>query len=49
MKVIIECETKEMADFMLALSKPVDIDTIMNTMADKIKGTINVVSYNLQK
>ncbi len=49
MKVIIECETKEMADFMLALSQPVDIDTIMNTMADKIKDTINVVSHTVQE
>ena len=38
-----------MADFMLALSQPVDIDTIMNTMADKIKDTINVVSHTVQE
>ena len=49
MKVIIECETKEMADLMLALSQPVNVDAIINTITNKMKDTINLVSHTLQE
>lgn len=50
MKIVIECEPKEMTDFILNLSQPmVNADTVISTISDKIKDTIDLVSHTLQE
>ena len=52
MKIILECEPKEMADFIMELSQPKaieNVDKIIGTIADKLEDTIALVSHTLQE
>ena len=51
MKIILECEPKEMADFIMELSQPKveNTDKTIGIIADKMKDTIALVSHTLQE
>lgn len=50
MKITFECESKEMADFILVLSQPiVNVDNVISSITDKMKDTMDLVSHTLQE
>ena len=50
MKIIVECESKELANLILNLSQPlINADTIISTVTDKMKDTIDSISHTLQE
>ena len=52
LKIILECDAKEMADFIKELSQPKEIenvDKVIGTIAGKLEDTIALASHTLQE